>query len=64
MYHKLTVKADVEFDTMCEAVVEEMGEVYSNRWEMEGDTVQFHGWIIFQEILILPNLEFCKSLSY
>lgn len=31
MYQKLTVKADVEFDTMCEAVVEEMGDVYSNR---------------------------------
>ena len=34
MYLKLTVKADVEFDKMCETVVEEMGEVYSNRWEM------------------------------
>ena len=31
MYIRLTVKSDVDFDTMCEKVVEEMGDVYSNR---------------------------------
>jgi len=30
IYLRLTVKSDVDFDTMCEATVEEMGEVYSN----------------------------------
>lgn len=30
MYIRLTVKSDVDFDTMCEKVVEEMGDVYSN----------------------------------
>ena len=31
MYLKLTVKSDVEFDVMCEEVVDKMGDVYSNR---------------------------------
>ena len=31
MYLKLTVKSDVEFDVLCEDVVDKMGDVYSNR---------------------------------
>ena len=38
MYIRLTVKSDVDFDTMCEKVVEEMGDVYSNRWVSEEAT--------------------------
>jgi len=30
MYLKLTVKSDVEFDVLCEDVVDKMGDVYSN----------------------------------
>ena len=31
IFTRLTVKSDVDFDTMCETTVEEMDEVYSNR---------------------------------
>ena len=31
IFLRLTVKSDVDFDTMCENTVEEMDEVYSNR---------------------------------
>ena len=54
MYIRLTVKSDVDFDTMCEKVVEEMGDVYSNRWVSE-EVTEYSG-VDALHCLSLPNL--------